>query len=165
VLPQGAPLMVGASSGDDALAREQRGATRGPTVRVFRSEGSASGGRRTQNLGVAVRAADLALISVTDGRVDRIVPAVTVTKTAFSPDGRHVAFSAMSGDNVEGTHIQRYALRVFSLENRKLQTLLPPGEIGRWGYDFSWSPDSRWLAYRMGHDSGEVYLASLDGQV
>jgi dipeptidyl aminopeptidase/acylaminoacyl peptidase len=155
--------MVGSSSGNDALARAQQGARRaGLTVQLFHSERS-SQGRTTQNMGARSYGADLSLVEVTSGKVDRIVRGVSLARTAFSPDGRHVAFSQITGDNVAGTHIQLYTLDVFSLDTRRLTTPVPPAQIGRWGSDFSWSPDSRLLAYRLGHDSGEVSLVSLSG--
>ncbi|WP_202841066.1 S9 family peptidase [Luteimonas saliphila] len=163
VLPEGASLLAGVSSGNDQLARMGGGSERtGPTVRVFDSEQSAGYGTGTQNIGQL--SSDVALVDVATGKVDRIARGVSLQKAVFSPDGRHVAFSESTGDNVPGTHIQRFSLKLFTLAGGRLQTLVSSDELGHWGRDFSWSPDSRMLAYRLGHDSGEVYLTSLDGQ-
>jgi len=165
VLPEGAPLLVGASSGNDLLARLQSGRSDdGPTVQVFHSEYSVSGGVGTQNLGIDQNASDLALVDVVSGRIDRIARGVALVRAVFSPDGRHVAFSETTGDNVPGTHVRYYTLKGYSLDQRRLTTLVPPAEIGRWSKDFSWSPDSRLLAYRLGRDSGDVHLVSPAGE-
>lgn len=164
-LPEGASMLAGFSSGQDQMARLERGGERtGPTVQVFHSERTAAGGTGTQNAGSGRHPSDLALVDVASGRLDRIVRGVSPGRTAFSPDGRHIAFGETTGDNVPGTHGLYYTLKLFSLDERQLKTLVAPDRIGRWGFDFSWSPDSRTLAYRLGHDSGEVRLVSLAGR-
>lgn len=165
VLPEGAPLLAAISSGNDRRAGTGRdGGTSGPTAQVFHSEYRAGGGTGTQNAGAGQFVSDLAQVEIATGKVEHLVRGVPLVKMAFSPDGGHVAFAEATGDNVPGKHVYLYTLKSFSFADRRTQTLVPPAEIGYWGRDFSWSPDSRMLAYRLGHEHGEVRVVTLEGK-
>jgi dipeptidyl aminopeptidase/acylaminoacyl peptidase len=166
VLPEGASLLAGSTSGDDLLSQKQRAAGRSSlTVQVFSSEETGVGGKGTQNIGITEHPSDLALVDVATGKMDRFALGSTLMHAVFSPDGRHIAYSETLGDNVPSTHILYYLVKVFSRDTREIRTVIPPMEIGQWGHDYSWSPDGKLLAYRLGHDSGEVRLINVaDGE-
>jgi dipeptidyl aminopeptidase/acylaminoacyl peptidase len=162
VLPEGASLLAGSTSGNDLLSQQARAADRSPlSVQLFQSEETGVGGKGTQNVGATQHPADLALVEVATGKMDRFARGVAYMDGAFSRDGHHFAYSETTGENVSGTHILYYALKVFSRDTEETRTVVPPREIGQWGHDFSWSPDGKVLAYRLGHDAGEVRLVTV----
>jgi hypothetical protein len=84
------------------------------------------------------RGRDLALFGVLSGRLEREVP-LTVDQAlspAFSPDGKNVAFAALSGGNSD--------IYVYSLESNRLTNLTADP-----AFDLApvYSPDGEWIYY------------------
>ena len=91
-----------------------------------------------------------ALMSTTDA-IDRGAAQV-------SPDGKKLAFVA-----------NRSALMVMDLDSKKVSELVPASlNAHRNGVDYSWSPDSKWIAFTMvdnGHDPYyNIGVVNVDGK-
>ncbi|KAA3437680.1 S41 family peptidase [Rufibacter hautae] len=77
----------------------------------------------------------------------------------FSPDGKEIAF-------VE----DRMTLKVYNIADKKVRTLLTTNELFSMRDNdqyFTWSPDSKWIAFDFsepGFANGEVGLISADGK-
>ncbi|MBC3538803.1 S41 family peptidase [Rufibacter sediminis] len=77
----------------------------------------------------------------------------------FSPDGKEIAF-------VE----DRMTLKVYNIKDKKVRTLLTTNELFSMRENdqyFTWSPDSKWIAFDFsepGFANGEVGLISADGK-
>lgn len=77
----------------------------------------------------------------------------------FSPDGKEIAF-------VE----DRMTLKVYNLASKQVRTLLTTNELFSMSENdqyFTWSPDSKWIAFDFsepGFANGEVGLISADGK-
>lgn len=84
-------------------------------------------------------------------RPRRVLPAADPGACSFSPDGEHMAFTAM-GD--------RRSLYVWHARTDKVEKLLDNA------YGASWSPDGLWLAVQAAGESGtDIYRVRGDGYV
>lgn len=108
-------------------------------------------------------AADLALVDVETGGVERIVRGETVRRYAFSPDGRFVAYSVLSGF-VPDTQQSLYDLRLHELDPERRagpdRVLAEDVEMS-YGIEWSWSPAGGRLAYTSSGQVGEGHFVVL----
>ncbi len=109
-------------------------------------------------------AADLALIDVLTGSVDRIVERAVTRMYAFSPDGRSIAYTVWKSFGANEQQVF-FELRLHELgtgADRVLATDIPFG----YGIEWSWSPNGNAIAYTstgsMG-DGGFVVVSVPDG--
>lgn len=107
--------------------------------------------------------ADLALVDVGTGRIQRIAERALVRTYRFSPDGRLVAYSVWAG--VEPNSQQSlYDLRVLDLATRADSIVARRIRLG-YGIEWSWAPDGRRLAYTAtgSNGDGKFAMVSLQG--
>jgi dipeptidyl aminopeptidase/acylaminoacyl peptidase len=108
--------------------------------------------------------ADLVLVDVRTGAVERIASRTRIGWYGFSPDGRHVAYTVPAGVDANAQQ-SLYDLRVVELVtriDRRLAERIPLG----YGVEWSWSPDGRTLAYTrsgVGADGGITLVSAGDG--
>ncbi len=149
-----------------------------PTVRVFHSTGTTTD---TAVKPVSVRSSyltDLALIHVRSGEVRKIARGVNPFTAQISPDGKFVAFMDHAGAYAPGSFTALLDLKLVSLAGGELRTLAQGIRMGGNNFDkndWSWSPDSQWLAYRdsiVTHEAydaaswvSKAFLVSVQGQV
>jgi dipeptidyl aminopeptidase/acylaminoacyl peptidase len=104
--------------------------------------------------------ADLALVDVSTGKVERIASGYRSCWYALSPDGTHLAVANwVSSDGVRNT----FDLIVVSLADRQLRVVAKGIEsITRFLFTVSWSPDGKLLSYTDLKDpgSGDCFLVS-----
>lgn len=134
-------------------AREAAGGSEGDAV-----EEPAVGGRMEEyRRGLA---ADLARVDVETGEVERIVRGETVRRYAFSPDGRFVAYSVLTGF-VPDTQQSLYDLRLHDLEpapGAAADRVLAEDVTMSYGIEWSWSPAGGRLAYTSSGQVGEGHF-------
>ncbi|HWW87522.1 MAG TPA: prolyl oligopeptidase family serine peptidase [Vicinamibacterales bacterium] len=136
---------------------------RGPTVDILLSPSA-----RTDSVGSQVTAAadaDLALIDVTTARLRILVPAVRTKYYRFSPDGTSLAYTnfvdyILAADGASGSYTAVFDLCVLDLATAQSHVVASHIQQGT-GTAFSWSPDSRTLAYLSG--SSLVFPDYRDG--
>jgi dipeptidyl aminopeptidase/acylaminoacyl peptidase len=89
--------------------------------------------------------ADLAMIDVATGRVERMATRVRALGYWISPDGKFLAYTSFM---TVRPHTQQdiYELSVVTLSNGKARVLVPDIEQD-YGVSVSWAPDSKSLAY------------------
>jgi dipeptidyl aminopeptidase/acylaminoacyl peptidase len=93
--------------------------------------------------------ADLALIDVETGSVNRIARGQRPRGYWISPDGTQVAYTAYQGNESDGSQQALYDLHVHTLEERSTR-LVRSGLRLDYGITVSWSPDSTKLAILTG---------------
>lgn len=109
-------------------------------------------------------AADLAVVDVTTGEVERIVERTPVRMYAFSPDDRHVAYTVLVGAE-PNTQQSLFDLRLYDLVTGRDETLAEGIRL-RYGIEWSWSPTGRSLAYTRSGQKGDgayVVISIPDG--
>ncbi len=89
--------------------------------------------------------ADLALIDVQSGTVNRVARGERLRGYWISPDGKRVAYTILKGDESEGSQQLLYDLRVYRLEERSTHALATGLRLD-FGITVSWSPDGSKLA-------------------
>jgi dipeptidyl aminopeptidase/acylaminoacyl peptidase len=103
---------------------------------------------------------DLAVIDLATGAARRIATNVSVRGYAFSPDGRQVAYSVLTGFE-PATQQPTYDLHVVALESGDATRLGHNLRLG-YGIEYSWSPDSSRVAW---FPSGQMaQRAAADGE-
>lgn len=104
-------------------------------------------------------AADLAVVDVETGSVERIVRSEPVRLYELSPDGRFVAYTVLSGA-VPDTQQALFDLRLHDLSDGT-DTVLVHDALLRYGIEWSWSPDGTRLAYTSSGQKGEGHFVIL----
>lgn len=157
----------------------------GPTVRVLNANEDANedadgvgDDRAPKAVSPQPPSNDLALIEIGSGTVRRIARDVNPYSALISPDGRYLAFMDDTGAYAPHSFTALLDLKLVSLGDGQLRTLASDIRMGGNNFDrndWSWSPDSRWLAYRdtiatieayePGSWVSDAYLVSLDGEV
>lgn len=125
-------------------------------------------GREVYRRGLA---ADLSLVDVDTGEVERIVRGETVRRYAFSPDGRSVAYTVLTGF-VPDIQASRYDLRLHELGSRSDSDRAPDRVLAKeidlsYGIEWSWSPNGERIAYTSSGQVGEghyVVVPVHDGE-
>lgn len=97
--------------------------------------------------------ADLAVVDVDAGSVKRIARDEAVRLYAFSPDGRSVAYTVLTG-SMPDTQQGLFDLRLHDLAAGSDAVLARGVPLG-YGTEWSWSPDGTRLAYTTSGQTGE----------
>jgi dipeptidyl aminopeptidase/acylaminoacyl peptidase len=167
VLVQGQSLEKAAGGIDCALQNgAPRGSKDGVTAVVFRSSAktslAGSGAKPTSWIDASL--ADLALIGLETGTIERITRGERPRGYWISPDGTRVAFTTLKGSEDEGSQQHLYDLHVYSLESGSTR-LVGAGLRLDSGITVSWSPDSTKLAFLTGgpKDLGDCFVVSTLG--
>ena len=115
--------------------------------------------------------ADLALVDVTTGAVDRVASGYRPAGYWVSPSGNEIAFTALKGIKAENSQQSVFALIFIKLPEKRLRVAAPEVFMSD-GMSVSWSPDGRWLSYTTSeagynpsreHVPGECFLVPADG--
>lgn len=140
---------------------------------------------RTGKLSYLTPAAQVATVDLQTGATETLTRhARPLLKFAWSPNGSHLAFLSLDPPLKPGlpividrNNLPMYRLWVFDPTTRQ-EKLLTPGDYSAGGYDqwfpdtFSWSPDSRALAFSRrphakagGHLYSDIAVVSVEGLV
>ena len=105
--------------------------------------------------------ADLSLIDVASGRVQRIAPRTGVQAYLVSPDGARLAFLASKGRRSPSSINSDNDLVVYDFSTGASKVLVTGVQQG-FGTGLSWSPDGKSLAYfsGLGYDTADCYVVS-----
>jgi dipeptidyl aminopeptidase/acylaminoacyl peptidase len=105
--------------------------------------------------------ADLAIIDVRSGRVKRVAPHVRVIGWHWAPDGSRLAFTTRQPDGGRGLLVyDNYDLFVVDTSGKQPQRLVAPRMVQEYGQTFSWSPNSRTIAFES---SNALHVVSREG--
>lgn len=91
----------------------------------------------------------IALVDVTSGKHRIVKEAGRVSGARLSPDGSSVLFTQIAGGYLADAGSPTWELRVIDIESGREQALARD-MVQYHGMNFSWSPDSRWVAYLTG---------------
>jgi len=114
---------------------------------------------------------DLVLLNIRTAEVKRLVRTKTISQYLPSPDGSYVAFTSPKRFEKPGSQQILWDLSVVALSTEKLSLVASQVRFGPQGASFSWSPDSKHLAYLSGGPlesevgSGDCFIADLNGGV
>jgi dipeptidyl aminopeptidase/acylaminoacyl peptidase len=141
------------------------------TVLVYRSSVSqrtATGKERYEkDKWTTNRRADLALMEVATGKVQRIATGFNPAWYDFSPDGNNVAFTSAKGFESLQSQRRVYDLVLVSSSDAHPRVIAPNIRLDYVGVAVSWSPDGKRLSYITSSSSGSVkggcYIISIDG--
>lgn len=97
------------------------------------------------NLDWAVRR--IAIVDIHSGRIRVLTGNERVLRFRVSPDGRGIAYSAMSRFESSATQQILFDLKIVDLDSGSSRTVAKDAKLGLNGY-FAWSPDSSRLSYR-----------------
>lgn len=161
------------------------GATRGQAARKVADGSSPAWIPGSNKLSYLSAAGQVATVDVATGDGETLTShGRRVLKYAWAPDGSRLALlSAEEGVKqglpvvIDRNNVPMYRLWLFDVAGRR-ETLLTPGDVSAGGYDqwfpdtFSWSPDSRAVAFSRrphakagGHLFGDIAVVSVDGAV
>jgi len=139
----------------------------GVTVTVYSSPAAGKGGKDASpekplesNSWMNRYLGDLALIDVSNGRVEHVVTGIKPLGFWVSPNGKYLAYMAWQGIE-ENTQQPVYQLALVSLADRKSRVLVPKLKQ-EYGISVSWAPNSSTLAYTTS-ENGDCYVVSIDG--
>jgi dipeptidyl aminopeptidase/acylaminoacyl peptidase len=171
ILPKGMTIESAMEAIISPQQIEKQG-VKNPTVLIYRSSGGKdSVGSKKQydkDIWVSLRRADLAIIEVSSGKVERITNGYNPAWYDFSPDGNKVAFTSIKGIESQQTQQRVYDLVVISLSNRSLQVVAPEIQLDYVGMTVSWSPDGKMLSYVTSSSGGPVrgdcFVVSVSGE-
>jgi len=159
ILPEG---MTIERARDTIVSSQQmeKGGANGPTVMVYRSSGSKEAttgvGQYATDQWTSFRRADLALVDVATGEVQRIATGFNPAWYDFSPDGSNVAFTSTKGFESQQSQQRVYDLAVVSLSDARPRVVAPDIQLDYVGMTVSWSPDGKMLSYITSSSGGPV---------
>lgn len=106
---------------------------------------------------------DLVLVDVQEGTATRLVQRVEVRGDGLSPDGKYLAYTT-GGQHEPNSQQPNYDLMLLELSSRKTRPLAEKVRMG-YGNEWSWSPDSRSIAYFTGGQLAkrEIFIVSIEG--
>lgn len=107
--------------------------------------------------------ADFAIVDIATGHAERIAQKARPAGSWLSPDGKYLAYMNLKGIK-RGSRDLIFQLVTVDLSNRS-QHILCENVLQDFGYNVSWSPDSKFIAY-LNADSnadGDCYVVSIDG--
>ncbi len=112
-----------------------------------------------------VNLADLALIEISNGAVQRIARAIKVRWYRMSPDGRNIAFLVHKGFKSNNSRQTQHDLVVVSLPEARSRVLASNIQLSEWAISVSWSPDGKLLSYTEGgpQAKGDCYIVPISG--
>lgn len=107
--------------------------------------------------------ADLAIIDVERGELERIVRSAKPRWFSFSPDGRHVGFTSLLGWEANSQQ-PVYDLQVYSVGAKQSRVLVPRFRQ-QFGIGVSWAPDGATLSYLTAgfRAPGDCYVVPVAG--
>jgi len=164
ILPEG---MTVEESLDAAISPQEQAIKKtenGPTVVLYRSPANSNSSTPEQRRGsngevdiwTTYRHADLALIEIGTGNVQRIAKGFKPAWFNISPDGKYVAFTSTKGYEAATSQNRLYDLVVVSLSDTRPRVVAPNITMGYVGTSVSWSPDGKLLSYITSGYSGRV---------
>jgi dipeptidyl aminopeptidase/acylaminoacyl peptidase len=161
VLPEGLGLEEAAEREDDQSPAAA--APGGATAVVLRSPAPPAGiGSSTAWTNASQ--ADLALIDVESGAVERLTRGLRPRGYWIAPDGALIAFTTDGGGEAEGSQQPLYDLHVYSPAERKARTLATGLRL-EYGTSVSFSPEGTRLAVLTGGPKGrgDCLIMPVDG--
>jgi dipeptidyl aminopeptidase/acylaminoacyl peptidase len=143
-VPQAEPPEPAIEPGEPSVeVRRSTAAEQASSSEGAPADGTPGAGRLTAY--IRGLAADLAVVDVDGGTVERIVHGKTVRLYAFSPDDRTVAYTVQTGF-VPNTQQGTFDLHLYDLAAGS-DTVLSENVHLRYGIEWSWSMDGRRIAY------------------
>lgn len=147
------------------VTREQAEASDQPTVTVYRSEPEKTGTVAAPVVGswsLEPYQADLALIDLASGRVQRLARQLKCSRQLLSPSGRYVAVSSPQRFAQTGSQMMLFDLQVIRLADGRLSTVTTDVPMNT-GTHFRWSPDETQLSWQTGGmtATSEVFVADI----
>ena len=141
----------------------------GSTVTLYRSSPDAKSGPAVanqdtniyQNPQTKALRADLALIDVNSGNVERVASGYYPLWYGFSPDGQSIAFTTNKGQPGNNNYRTLFDLLVIAKGARPQVVASNIVQASIW-FNVSWSPDGKWLSYVV-YGDGACYLAPSGG--
>lgn len=153
----------------NALAGDMEGANRfaavapgQPSVFVLRARKETTGENKPKTEGdVRWAVADLAVLDLRTRKITRITEQAQPRFYAFSPDEKYVAYTVLKGWEANSQQ-PNFDLAVYELAKGTTRTLAKAIRLG-YGMEWSWSPNSRHLAYIASGQvtEGEIVLVSV----
>jgi hypothetical protein len=160
------------SEGDISSLRRfwhsRRNRRRRSSVLVLRSTGQQAGttavsiNQKTDDLGLTIHRADLAMVDLRSHAVERISRSHP-RWFSVSADGRYVAYTDEIGSEANSSQ-PNYDLYVYEVPTRRVRMLASHARMN-YGNEVSWSPDSRHLVYVESGPvaTGGLVVVSTDG--
>ncbi|HET9363475.1 MAG TPA: prolyl oligopeptidase family serine peptidase [Candidatus Angelobacter sp.] len=148
LLPKEMTLAQAASllSGEKELPSKTTPETSKITAKVFQSLPSISDASSSSNAWTNEELADLALVDISSGRVQRLLRKEKVRGYWLSSDGGFVAASILKGERAHGSQVVIYDLVLISVKTSQTR-VLAHDLVMPYGINVSWSPDGHWLSY------------------
>jgi dipeptidyl aminopeptidase/acylaminoacyl peptidase len=144
---------------------EQAEAKNETTVTVYRSQTEPSKTADEPVVGswsLEPLMADLALIEVANGRVQRLARKIKCARQALSPSGKYLALSSPQRFARAGSQQMLFDLQVIRLADGQMRTVATAVPMNT-GTHFRWSPDETRLAWQTGGMTAvsEVFVADI----
>ena len=137
--------------------------TDGVTVKVFEFDpGDEGAAPPTDQLNLDLWRQDLVLVDVLSGAATSLVAGKRMLHRSVSPDGTQIAYAELLGADQPGSGRYLSDLNVIDLQSRESRRLADSVCFPLIGLPFSWSPDSRRLAYRSGAPGVEDSVSVVD---
>ncbi|HEY7114360.1 MAG TPA: prolyl oligopeptidase family serine peptidase [Thermoanaerobaculia bacterium] len=138
----------------------------GSTVAIYRSKPASKEMKGAPPPSEAPRRllADLSIIDVATGRIQRIAPREATQGSFLSPDGTRLAFLVSRGRKTPSSVNADHDLVVYDLSAGSSKVLVTGVQQG-FGTGVSWSPDGRSLAYfsGLGYETADCYVVASAG--
>src|SRR5262249_14211563 len=109
--------------------------------------------------------ADIAVVDVPSGTVHRVATSIPSVGYWISPDGKRVAYTALSGF-VKNSQQGVYRVLAADVRTHGAHRVLVPKLLSAYGISVSWSPDGHSLAYMtFGQlvQGGDAYVVDAAG--